>query len=63
MIPTLHIPDQTKQRIMEKLGAIPRPEFLCGRVTVSIEFNCRPDGSVGAVQFETHVREELLKRQ
>lgn len=54
---TLLLSPEMKRRIQEKLERIPRPEFLCGKVTVSFEFNCRPDGSLGDLYIDTQVRE------
>jgi len=46
---------------MEQLDALPCLKNLAGKVTVSLEFNCRSDGTLGSVHIETQVREELLK--
>lgn len=56
---TLLISPDMKQSIMDKLDHIPRPDQLSGKVIVSFEFNCRPDGSVGALYVDTHLREGL----
>jgi len=57
----LTLPARTRAQIMEQLDALPRPKNLAGKVTVSLEFNCRPDGTLGSVHIETQVREELSK--
>jgi hypothetical protein len=58
-VKTLLISPDMKQSIMDKLDHIPRPDQLSGKVIVSFEFNCRPDGSVGALYVDTHLREGL----
>lgn len=54
---TLMLTPDLKQRILDKLEHIPRPEYLAGKVTVSFEFNCRPDGTLGDLYIDTQVRE------
>lgn len=58
---SLSLPARTKQEIMERLDDLPRPKRLAGKVIVSLEFNCRPDGTIGSVNCEMSVREELSK--
>lgn len=57
----LAVPARTKQEIMERLDDLPRPKRLAGKVTVLLEFNCLPDGTIGSVNYEASVREELGK--
>lgn len=57
----LIIPARTRAQINEQLDNLPRPKNLAGKVTVSLEFNCRPDGTLGDVHIDTHVREALAK--
>ncbi len=57
----LIIPARTRQEIMERLDNLPRPTRLAGKVVVSLEFNCRSDGTIGSVNFEASVREELSR--
>ncbi len=56
---TLLLSPDMKQSILDKLERIPRPDQLSGKVIVAFEFNCRPDGSVGALYVDTHLREGL----
>jgi len=56
---TLLLSPDMKQSILDKLERIPRPDQLAGKVIVSFEFNCRPDGSIGALYVETHLREGI----
>ena len=48
----LTLPARTKQEIMDRLA---------GKVVVCLEFNCRPDGTIGSVNYEASVREELSR--
>lgn len=57
----LTLPARTKQEIMDRLDDLPRPKRLAGKVVVSLEFNCRPDGTIGSVNYEASVREELSR--
>lgn len=57
----LAIPARTRAQILELLENLPRPKYLAGKVTLSLEFNCRPDGTLGDVQSEIQVRESLGK--
>ena len=58
---SLALPARTRQEIMERLDDLPRPKRLAGKVIVSLEFNCRPDGTIGSVNYEMSVREELSR--
>jgi hypothetical protein len=57
----LTLPARTKQEIMDRLDDLPRPKRLAGKVVVCLEFNCRPDGTIGSVNYEASVREELSR--
>jgi len=58
-VKTLLLSPDMKQSILDKLEWIPRPDQLAGKVVVSFEFNCRPDGSIGALYVDTHLREGI----
>lgn len=60
MAGTLILSEETKRQILDRLNHVPRPALLAGRVSVTIEFNCRPDGSLADINIETHIREMLV---
>jgi len=55
----LALSDAQKTEIVERVTHLPRPKHLAGKVSVTIELNCRPDGTVGDIYIDTHVREPV----
>jgi len=53
----LALSDAQKAELIDRLTHLPRPKHLTGKVCVTVEFNCRPDGTVGDIYVDTNVRE------
>jgi len=55
----LALSDAQKAEIIDRVTHLPRPKHLAGKVSVTIELNCRPDGTVGDIYIDTSIRESV----